>query len=171
MSAPYIQVTVGADLGAKSFRLEATIDPKELDQTLDLMNKSIGRQQSRQDLVFRIMDLREAKLWLASWPEPKLALATQRMVERNAQEAEFRRQHEASNKRLDWRPSQSQAQWLAAFDQQTEQQLKAVDSVRKDKQEKLIPNLEEQIERLRGICNGDDPVEELEEANARIAAD
>ncbi len=169
MSA-FIQITVGADLGATSFRLEANADPKELDQTIDQMTRAIGRQQTKQSLAERIMDLRSTKLFLASWPEPKLVLATRRMSERNAQINEFRRQHEASNKRLDWKANQSQQQWLVAFDQQTEGQLKEVDAMREAK-EKLIPNLEEQIERLRGIINGDDPIEELEQANARIAAD
>ena len=166
----FIQIMVGADLGATSYRLEATVDPKELDQTLDQMNKSIGRQQTKQSLAERIMDLRSTKLFLASWPEPQVAVAMQRTAERNQQVAEFKRQHEASNKRLDWKPNQSQLGWLAAFDQQTEGKLKEVAAM-KEAKEKLIPNLEEQIERLRGIINGDDPIEELEQSTAKIAAD
>ncbi len=166
----FIQITVGADLGQTSYRLEANTDPKELDQTLDLMNKALGRQQTKQSLAERIMDLRATKLWLASWPEPQVAVALQRQAERHQQEAEFKRQHEASNKRLDWKPNQSQLAWIAAFDQQTAGKLKELETM-KEAKEKLIPNLEEQIERLRGIINGDDPIEELERSNAKIAAD
>ncbi len=169
MSA-FIQITVGADLGQTSYRLEANADPKELDQTLDLMNKAIGRQQTKQSLAERIMDLRATKLWLASWPEPQTVVALQRMAERNQNIAEFKRRWNAANKRTDWKPQGQEQNWLDSFDRQTEGALKELVAM-KEAKEKLIPNLEEQIERLRGIINGDDPIEELEQSTAKIAAD
>ncbi len=169
MSA-FIQITVGADLGATSYRLEANADPKELNQTLDLMKKAIGRQESRQNLVLRIMDLREAKLWLADWPKQQVAVAMQRQTERNQNIDEFKRRWNVANKRTGWTPKGQEESWLSNFDQQTNGMLKELEAMREAKK-KAIPNLEEQIERLRSISNGDDPIEELEQSTAKIAAD
>lgn len=174
----FINVAVKVDLGVKQFGMDATVDTAEageLDRVLDVMTKAIGRQQTKQDLVERIMDLRDAKMFLSLWPQPKTAIVLQRQAERRDQEREFQRQHDqfisgrGAGKRLDWKPNRQQEQWFEAFDKQTEAKLAEADKM-KEAKEKLIPNLEAQIERLREIINGRDPIEEAETSTAKIGA-
>lgn len=154
----FIQVTVGGEAMGQSFRLEANCDPDELNATLDTMTKAIGRQDTKQRLAQRILDLRNEKLWLASWPEPKTAVAKVRMVERENWIRQWQQAHESSGKRLDFKLSGQHQAHLATFDKETENQLKKLDETRNAKLA-MIPLIEQEIEMLRAVFNGADQVE------------
>ncbi len=166
MSA-FIQITVGGEAGPTSFRLEANAAPEELDKTLDQMLRAIGRQKNKLTMGQRILDLREAKLFLQSWPQPKVDLGKERVVEYNKHIEGMKEQHKRANKRLEWKPNPQQEQWIFTFHKQTEILMQEKEAEREAKK-KAIPLMEKEIERWRRIINGEDGLEDVDRETALI---
>lgn len=159
-------ITVQAELGGMTIVLHSeAAAPEDRDAILDGYTKSIGRQRSKMDLAEAVMNLLNTKREIEAFPERRAEYQKARALERVRLSSTMEQQHYASGKRAEFKPSTAQQRNLQQFDEATAAELAKFDGNLEGKKQ-LVPIYEAQIERLRGVIAGADPIDvPLEEAN------
>lgn len=166
-----VEIVVQGEIGGATIALtgSASEGAGPINERLDLMTKALGRQKSRGDLAEKLLALEINAKMLAGWEERFGGAMRARAEDRARLVAAYRAQHEASGKRMDYKPNTAQKQGLDNFDKQTETEKGRLEKERQDYQRDR-PIIESQISRLRAIIAGRDPTEFVPDAEDAAAA-
>lgn len=141
----------------------------EINDTLDLWAKAIGRQRAKITLSEKLVDLLASQKAQASLPERENAAMVERTAERLKLIGRFQIEHNASGRRADFKLTPAHHRALAEFDADTEKLRKKFNDERQAHALQQ-PVLEAQIARLRAVIAGRDPTEALEVEREELAA-